>query len=206
MVISEADEVELDSLRERIRSFEVELVGFGFEANRGIETYSIGELQRLINRSRDPTRVRGSIERIVELQEELYRQLYAASGMKRMDVDTDTPERSLLLVRRVLEPRTKPPPAPRAKLEEAMTLMLAAWDTGMSEESRREVVKAALIRAYKRDYDRNRVLILLLKKFNAGFDSSAAHSLDELASLLVKRVDRPKLEVMVKELGGGRRR
>jgi hypothetical protein len=193
-VISETDQKRLDALRDQIRSAETDLVEFGFDARRGIETYSRSDLQRLITRSRDQGRVRSALRKVVELQEQLYRELYALSGTKELGIDTDTPEKALLLVKRTLEMKRREPSEIDSKLQETVKMILAAFEADMPEDDRRKAVMSALTKSYRRDYDRNRVLNLVLTKLKISTGTSSLSSLEELASLLVKRAKTSSLK------------
>ena len=147
----------LEGLRLRIRELEERLASFGFDPRRGIESYGVGELKRLVARSPRPEEAKNLLMELIEAQEQLYKELYEAGGMKEMDVDTDTPEKRLLLIKKWLlgeeEERVVRPPrfcfVVKKVLDEA-------------EKGSIEGVLDALKGGYKRDYDRHRVLRFLL--------------------------------------------
>lgn len=192
MAITPEAQARLETLREQVRRAEARLTEFGFDTRRGIETYSTGELQRLIGQSKNPGEARSIMQQVIDLQEELYRQLYLAAGMKSIDVDTDTPEKSLTLVKRALAPRGIAHKT-EGKFELALEHLIAALQSGGSEKDRVEAVVTAIDELYQRDYDKNRVLGQILEEVGIGKPSDAPGSVTFLASLLVKHIDQARL-------------
>jgi hypothetical protein len=152
----------LDKLREEILRLERELGMFGYDPRRGVESYSISELKDLIERSGpNRSRVRELLVKLVTVQEELYMELYRLAGLKELNVDTETPEKNILRLKKWLltgEAHTSPSNATRSrtKFEQAVETIVEILKT--CQENCEDRVLDALKGIYKRDYDRYRVM------------------------------------------------
>jgi len=152
---------ELEELRAQILRIERELARHGFDPRRGIESYKVGELRSLLRGARNREEVRGLLLALIELQEKLYRELYRAANLKEMRVDTETPEKNLVKIKRwLLEGRADGEPR---RGDEGRSLVVLrrilekVADLEDDEECAREI-ESLLRRAYKRDYDRCRIV------------------------------------------------
>jgi len=153
----------LEKLREEILSIEKKLAEYGFEPRRGIESYKISELRDLIARAgSSKNEVKKLIVKLVELQEKLYRELYQSAGLKELKIDTDTPEKRLLIIKEWLltgKVNTTTPSQTRFKVALRKIIeILKECDSDCKEK-----ILDALKTTYKRDYDRYRVLKFLLE-------------------------------------------
>jgi hypothetical protein len=157
----------LDKLREEILRLERELGRFGHDPRRGIESCSISELKDLIEKSgSERSRVRELLVKLVTAQEELYRELYRLAGLKELNVDTETPERNILRLKKWLltgEAPSSPSNVVRSKtrFEHAVEAIVEIFRT--CQENCEDRVLEALKGIYKRDYDRYRVMKRVLE-------------------------------------------
>jgi hypothetical protein len=152
----------LEALREEIWLLERELGKFGFDSRRGIESYDIAELREVLGRSGNESRARELLLKLIELQERLYKALYELSSSKELNVDTESPEKRLLLIKSWLKGdgatargRT------RSKFAEALRSTIRVLEE--CEDDCVDKVLATLRTAYKRDYDRHRVVDRMLE-------------------------------------------
>jgi hypothetical protein len=203
----------LDKLREEILRLERELGRFGYDPRRGIESYSISELKDLIERSGPGrSRVRELLVKIVTAQEELYRELYRLASLKELNVDTETPEKDILRLKKWLltgEAPTSPSNAvrPRTKFEQAVEAVVGILRA--CQENCEDRVLDALKGIYKRDYDRYRVMKRVLEVcaemgYAADLSKLEPGSLRNVARLLSecsRSVGVSKLVVYLKAVG-----
>ncbi len=190
---------ELEPLRRRILEMERELVSYGFEPFRGIETYKISELRRIVTRSKREREVKDIITHLIGLQEMLYQKLYRLAGMRRLVVDTDSPEKQLKRIHDWLEGKNKKMIRKESKLKRAAMAAIDASDGEITE-----VIKA-IRRVYKRDYDCYRVLTFLLGLRGEKLGSKRSNSLTELAGDVlnwVKKEGKAELKKKVEKVLG----
>lgn len=166
---------QLENLRIKIWDLEEQLTRYGFEPGRGIETYSGGELRKILNSLPIPKRKKALeiISMIIELQETLYWTLYKLAGATEVvkNVDTDTPEIRLQKLREWLDnyassskssKKRKPNKSSKSFsiwVKKTLYLCLKAKNTqGVIDE-----IEELLTKAYKRKYDRFRVLSAIVE-------------------------------------------
>jgi hypothetical protein len=153
----------LDKLREEILRLERELSDFGYDPRRGIESYSVSELKELIERAGSKQEcLKKSLIKLIDIQEELYRELYRLAGFKELDVDTEIPEKNLMRLKGwLLTGEVVPLFGDSTKFKQALkeiAKILKSCQGGYGDE-----VLTTLRRVYKRDYDRYRVIKYILE-------------------------------------------
>ena len=151
----------LEKLREQIYEMEKELSIYGYDPHRGIESYSIAEIKKLISKSPNPLAFKESLKKLIEMQETLYRELYKLSGAEEISVDTDTPERRLRHIKSWLEGRNTIGQQPSKRIQFFTTLAEIVERCTTRKVCKEEILQA-LNKTYKRDYDRYRILVKLL--------------------------------------------
>jgi hypothetical protein len=156
MAISE----KLDRLREEILKLERELSKYGFDPRRGIESYSISEMEKLLKRAGpNYVRIKELLYELVCAQEKLYRELYSSAGLRELNVDTETPEKNLIRLKRWLLAGKDVEALPASnvtKFDQVLgriaRILRRCQDNCVGE------ILTALKSMYKRDYDRYRVV------------------------------------------------
>lgn len=156
---------ELENLRSQILDIERKLSELGMNPRRGLESYSINELKKIFRNIKDKEKLKKLLLELIELQERLYHTLYTLAGLKELNVDTDIPERKLLLIKKwVLTGES----SERLRLTSESKQLVAIKglaDLLASVEDDEEClrrVESLLRNVYKRDYDRYRVLKLVI--------------------------------------------
>jgi len=210
--ISEA----LDKLREEILKLERELGRFGYDSRRGIESYSISELKGLIGRAGpERLKVRELLVRLVNIQEELYKELYCLAGLKELNVDTETPEKNVLRLKKWLlagEVAASPGNVVEAKTKFERALEAVVETLRTCQENCEDELLNALRGVYKRDYDRYRVIKHALEVcVKLGYtvdlsklDSASLESAARLLSECARNVGVPELAAHLKMTGARR--
>lgn len=204
---------ELDELRSCIYELERGLARFGLDPRRGIESYSVAELKSIVEGARDREELRSLLLAIVGLQERLYQTLYGLAGLREVNVDTDMPEKRLATIRRLLLSGNAGNASQRgggSKMWGAITEIAERVARIEDDETCAREVVSVLKRVYKRDYDRCRVLRLILNmcvKYGA-LDAKAVDevrtSLRGSLSLLMKcrkTLGNVRLGALIKLLG-----
>lgn len=146
---------ELERLRKKILEMEKELSTYGFDRRRGVETYKVSEIKRILGRipPRDAAAVRKKLIEIVDTQRVFYRELYRRAGVAEIHVDTEMPERNLEEIGKWLggdQVRRESVNKFSGVIVDVLEALSRGKDVG--------AVIRILKRAYKRDYDRYRVL------------------------------------------------
>ncbi|MEM1829887.1 MAG: hypothetical protein QXV79_04540, partial [Thermofilaceae archaeon] len=179
----EEEPASIGELRRRIRELEKALSAYGFDCRRGIETYKVSEIKRIL-REAGPREgeARVILRELVEAQLALYRELYSAAGAREIVVDSDTPERRVKEIKEWLEGRG-------VKRGERVNLFAKTVYEVLNAVERNENVDSIvelLARSYKRDYDRFRVL-RFLAELCGGFNAEAERyeNLRELVKVTV---------------------
>lgn len=200
---------ELEALRNLIYDIERELAKLGMDFRRGIESYGLSELKSLLTKSPNREQVRELLLKLLELQENLYRELYGIAGLKEMSTDTDMPEKRVSNIREwLLSGSTRSSPKFPAESKQSTVMrrladLLAGVDS--EDECSKEVV-SLLESSYKRNYDRLRVLRIVLKAcVHEGVVTwesveKAENSLYELVSILLacrKSLGRERLSALI---------
>jgi len=200
----------LEELRKQIYKVEKSLSKYGFDPRRGIESYKVSELRELISRSRNTKEVKQLLLTLIELQEQLYLKLYRLAGLRRMNVDTDTPEKKLMTIKEwLITGRANSVQVAISKFEKALSMVANVLET--CSNSCEEEIKKVLQTVYKRDYDRYRVVRRVLelcifygnlsKEILEGIESEP---LDNLVVKLVecaKKIGKEKLARIIKARG-----
>ncbi|RLI82952.1 hypothetical protein DRP04_02705 [Archaeoglobales archaeon] len=155
----------LEDIRLQIHAIERELSKYGFDLRRGIESYKVSEIKKIINNSKNPHEVKKILLKLVGVQEKLYEELYKFAGLKDLDVDTDTPEGRLLTIKEWLTSgkttnHTNTPAT--SKFSEAILKILEIIERYEDSNICADKIVLSLNEIYKRDYDRHRVLKYLL--------------------------------------------
>jgi hypothetical protein len=153
----------LDGLREEVLRLEQELGSFGYDPRVGIESRTISELRELME-SAGPQRqkVRETLLKLIEVQERLYKELYRLAGSKEQNVDTETPERNLMALKKwLLTGEATPAFGGTTKFKQALNEVARILQT--FQKDRAKEILNALRRIYKRDYDRYRVVRCVLE-------------------------------------------
>jgi len=185
----------LENLRAQIRAVEKELSKYGFDVRRGIESYRINEIKGIMNNAKNPDDVRKLLAELIELQERLYKSLYELSGLKELSIDTDTPEGKMLTIKEWLmsgSVKNRGNAATSSKffkaVVEVLEILEERGDVNVDEPLCRGKIVSVLNKAYKRDYDRHRVLKYLL---------SVCGELRALDKTQLERVDSMPVNVLV---------
>lgn len=185
---------ELETLRDIIYDIERELAKAGMDLRRGIESYSLSELKSLLSQSPDREQIRELLLKLLELQENLYRELYGIAGIKEMNIDTDMPEKRVTSIKGWLLSGSArsgskfPAGGKQSTVMRRLADLLASIDS--EDECSKEIV-SLLENSYKRSYDRFRVLRIALKacvhEGVIAWESveKAGGSIHELVSLLL---------------------
>lgn len=154
---------ELEDLRLAILKAQQGLVNYGFDPRRGVETYSLSDLRNMLMHA--PAEVRASLLVLIETQEKLYLELYGIAGLKKLSVDTDTPEKRLATVKNWLLGGEKNNPEKKnvSKFRETvkgLASILARYDDAECEKE----ITSLLDAMYKREYDKVRVIRWVLDR------------------------------------------
>lgn len=201
----------LEELRKQIYEVEKSLSKYGFDPRRGIESYKVSELRELTSRSQNADEVKRLLLKLIELQELLYLELYRMAGLKRMNVDTDTPEKRLMTIKEwlITGRANSIIQVAKSKFKEALSMVANVLET--CNDNCKEEIKNVLQRVYKRDYDRYRVVRQVLELCtsygNVGkeiLEGIESESLDNLADKLVecaKKMGKEKLARIIKVRG-----
>jgi len=201
----------LEELRKQIYEVEKSLSKYGFDPRRGIESYKVSELRELTSRSQNADEVKRLLLKLIELQELLYLELYRMAGLKRMNVDTDTPEKRLMTIKEwlIAGRANSIIRVAKSKFKEALSMVANVLET--CNDNCKEEIKNVLQRVYKRDYDRYRVVRQVLELCtsygNVGkeiLEGIESESLDNLADKLVecaKKIGKEKLARIIKVRG-----
>ena len=163
----------LENLRIKIWELEEELSHYGFERGRGIETYSGGELRKILNslplsKRKEALNI---ISNLIDVQEILYQTLYELAGATEIvkSVDTDTPEIRLQKLREWLNNYKYGSKNVKKQSKEysgsfsiwvkkTLYLCLKAKD----DPKIVDIIEETLKKAYKRKYDHFRVLSAIM--------------------------------------------
>lgn len=201
----------LEELRKQIYEVEKSLSKYGFDPRRGIESYKVSELRELTSRSQNADEVKRLLLKLIELQELLYLELYRMAGLKRMNVDTDTPEKRLMTIKEwlIAGRANSITRVAKSKFKEALSMVANVLET--CNDNCKEEIKNVLQRVYKRDYDRyrvvRRVLELCTSHGNVGkeiLEGIESESLDDLVDRLVecaRKMGKEKLARIIKVRG-----
>lgn len=147
----------LDALRREILNLEIELAKYGFDPRRGIESYSVSEIKDLLERAgSNYPEVKELLIKLVETQERLYKELYSFAGLKELNVDTETPEKNVMKIKEWLLAGKAPARDNSTKFKHAIEEVTKALQKCHANCGSR--VLEVLVRIYKRDYDRYRVI------------------------------------------------
>ena len=185
----------LEDLRLRIRGIEKELSKYGFDPRRGIESYKISELKKLLDASGNNRRaVEELLLRLIEMQETLYKKLYELASLREINVDTDTPEKRLIAIKEWLlggKVNARQPCTGTSRFSQAVLKVLDAIGESSEDDARKKRILEMLRRMYKRDYDRYRVLRFIL---------STCMEVGIIDDTPLKRAEDVSLEELVKDL------
>jgi hypothetical protein len=156
MAISE----KLDRLREEILKLERELSKYSFDPRRGIESYSMSEIEKLLKRAGpNYVRIKELLYELVCAQEKLYRELYSSAGLRELNVDTETPEKNLIRLKRWLLAGRDVEALPANNVTKFdQVLRGIARILRRCQDNCVDEILIALKSMYKRDYDRYRVV------------------------------------------------
>ena len=94
---------DLEAVREKIYTLEKELTRYGFDPQRGLETYSVGELKELLRKSENPNEFIKMLKIVIDLQAQFYKLLYQKCGFKELRIDTEMPEKNIVKIKEWLE-------------------------------------------------------------------------------------------------------
>ena len=200
----------LDELREEILKLEHELSKFGYDPRIGIESRKVSELKELIERAgSEREKVKELLTKLIEMQKKLYKELYHSAGLKKLNVDTETPEKNLVRIKKwLLGEGENPVPSGVTKFKQALEEIASVLQT--CQESRESEILSTLRRIYKRDYDRYRIVRYVLETCAelGGLDGEigdlTAHSLESAVRLLIECADKvgvPQLVTRLRAVG-----
>jgi len=178
----------VSELRRKVRELERALAKYGFDERRGIETYKVSEIKKLLLRTGSRKQVMKTLKELIETQEKLYQELYRIADVREIAVDTDTPEKRLKEIKDWLEGR-------RENKAENLFPKAVLKVLGMVKRGERaDAVLQALRELYKRDYDRFRVVEFILSLCNElegkRTERTGRESLEELVELMLSRVSK----------------
>lgn len=179
----------INELREKIRMLERSLAEYGFDYRRGIETWKISELKKMLFKAGGSGRVKEILKELVETQETLYYELYQLAGAKEIAVDTDTPEKRLKEIKSWLEGRQRNEGNRKGLFAKAVREVLESFERNETPVS----VVETLNHIYKRDYDRFRVLkfvLSLCKEIDASIEEPKQQDLNNIANVVVLALSR----------------
>jgi hypothetical protein len=201
----------LEPLRERIYKLERELAELGFDIKRGVESYKVSELKRLLAKTRDKEKAKALLLELVNLHEQLYLELYNLAGLKRLNVDTDTPEKRLMIIKEwLLTGKVNSAGAQKNKFKGALKNIAEALERCQDDCVSR--IQDVLLTAYKRDYDRYRVarwILSICVSYGGapadvlnGLESAPVGSLAKKIAECAHTLDKEKLSKLIKIKGG----
>ena len=200
---------ELEPLRLKIYELERRLSKYGLDPRRGIESYKISEIRELLARQRYNREFQELLLELIETQEALYRKLYEIAGLRELNVDTDSPEKHLFSIKERVTGKSPISNTHVSKFEVALRRVLEVLEKSGVELSKEDVLRA-LREVYKRDYDRHRVLVYILKRCRnlipereVDFRDLESKPLSQLADLLVLCVSLLGKERVVKVIKRG---
>ena len=205
----------LENLRIKIWNLEEKLSYYGFQRERGIETYSRRELQKILtllppSRRKEALNI---ISNLIDIQETLYQTLYALAGATEIvkSVDTDTPEIRLQKLREWIDnyksgsKSLKKRPKENMKsfsvwVKKTLYLCIKAKNDPNIVDNIEEILK----KAYKRKYDQFRVLLAIVdicKEFNQDIPMlSVDMSLNEAIKYCVVAVSKVPENSLLREV------
>jgi hypothetical protein len=148
-----------EQLRREVWRLERELTLYGFDNKRGIETYNISEIKKVLKAlsQKDAKDAKKLLRDLVRVQRTLYDELYKMAGATEMSVDTHMPESKLREIEAWLEGPQKGRHKVEMRFAEAVMEVLKTIKRGRDAEA----LTGILLRLYKRNYDRFRVLDFL---------------------------------------------
>ena len=201
----------LEGLRKKIYKVEKKLVKYGFDLRRGVESYRINELRKLLERSGDKEKAKALLMQLVNLQEQLYLELYRLVGLKHLNVDTDTPEKRLTMIKEwLLTGKTSPAQPRKSRFKQALKAVTKSLEE--CDENCVAKIEEALRSVYKRDYDRYRVAKWILElcvsygwideDILKDLESLPIRILAERVAECVHRVGKEKLLKIIRVKGG----
>jgi hypothetical protein len=191
--LNENTHQKLEDLRLKIWELQKQLTKYGFDERRDLESYKVSDIKRLLNRLNDKREAIELINRIVSLTEEFYKTLYGTVNMEILNIDTDTPEKRTLMLKKWLCGSSK-------KVEQKLIkttfseVVEKIIDIINKCENLDECVKKVILylrEKYRRDYDRYRIVEYLYKRIgitpNLNYEKG---SLDENVRVLVTYIKR----------------
>lgn len=201
----------LEPLREEIYRLERELAELGFDIKRGVESYKVSELKRLLAKTKDREKAKALLLELVKLHERLYLELYNLAGLKRLNVDTDTPEKRLMVIKEwLLTGKVNSTGLQENKFKVALKDIAEVLER--CQDDCVSKVHNVLLTTYKRDYDRYRVVrwILSLCMSHGGAPADILNGLESAPiSLLAEKIvecahtlGMEKLSKLIKIKGG----
>ncbi len=199
----------LENLRREIYNYEHQLEKHGFNSRRGIETYKISEINKIINNSQKSEQILNLIKIIITTQEALYRELYNSVGMKEMNVDTSSPEKSISLIKeKIIEKKSSPKTVKKnTKMKTSIEQILQQIEIDKDIHECANKIITILKRTYQRTYDHQRVLRYLLdflpEKYHTGYSDK---SILELASIFVRLSKQHNFQEIKKQILEQRRK
>lgn len=177
----------MDDLRRKVRELEKTLSSYGFDERRGIETYKVSEVKKVLQRAGTrEDEARRILKELIEVQLTLYRELYRVAGIRDIVVDTDMPEKKVKEIGDWLEGGRKENRGGNAGLfartvNDVLNMIKESKDASS--------VMELLTASYKRDYDRFRVLEFLAELCEElGVKVKRPKNLDELANTTITHV------------------
>jgi hypothetical protein len=187
-----------ERLRRKVWRLERKLTLYGFDKRRGIETYKISEIEKVLKAlsQKDAKNAKKLLKALVKVQQTLYDELYKIAGATELSVDTHMPESKLKEIKAWLEGLKKGRKVDK-RFAEAVREVLKTIKHGGDAEA----LASVLLRLYKRDYDRFRVLDFLAsacEEIGAKIRKPLPESLQDASEALLASISVLNLDDIVK--------
>jgi len=178
-----------EQLRKKVGMLERKLSLYGFDKRRGIETYEISEIKKILKvlSQKDAENAKKLLKELVKTQQMLYDELYRMAGATEISVDTHMQENKLWEIKAWLEGTKKSGNKADKRFSEAIMEALKI----IRQEGDTEALARVLSRFYKRNYDRFRVLDFLAsicKEAGAKIKKPLPESLQDASKALLASI------------------
>ena len=166
---------ELDKLRTELRLLEMDLQKFGFERNRGLETYSVKEIRQLAEKNKFSKNFTTALRKCLDKHLQFYSKLHGVDTFKPIKENVATAN-IWKINKWMLRPNREIVSRPPRKLpKSAKLLRLFFNELSRAKTSRHfdDWYDNVLRRTYKREYDIYRFVEFLANAYNNYIGSKA---------------------------------